>query len=95
MKKKEIPQSAKPYDADAAITRGMIAGIPRDCERVSEDVSDILRKCGVIAVKGKLSEAQVGLVKRMQRFADLALAELQSLRETAELLAEHGEASGK
>ena len=74
-----------------AQTCGSIAGIPLVCSRAQNELADIVARCGKSLTSGVLSEAQCGIVKRMQRQADSALAEVNSIRATADLLAVHGE----
>ena len=74
-----------------AATCGSIAGIPAACARAQTELVDVKLRCGKSLASGVLSESQAGLVKRMERQADSALAELKSIRETADLLAVHGE----
>lgn len=96
-RKKQPPASELPItdgETDAAITRGMIAALSGDCARASGAISEIVRRCGVIAKRGKLSEAQSGLVKRMERNSEESLGIVRSIREAAELLAVHGEING-
>jgi hypothetical protein len=73
-----------------AQTCGSIAGIPLACSRAQNDLADIVARCGKALTSGVLNEAQGEIVKRMQRQADSALAEVDSIRETADLLAVHG-----
>jgi len=74
-----------------AQTCGSIAGIPLACSRAQNELADIVARCGKALASGVLSEAQRGIAKRMQRQADSALADVNSIRATADLLAVHGE----
>jgi hypothetical protein len=73
-----------------AQTCGSIAGIPLACSRAQNDLADIVARCGKALASGVLNEAQGGIVKRMQRQADAALAEVNSIRAAADLLSVHG-----
>lgn len=86
-------KAAPPPSPRMAVTQacGSIAGIPLACSRAQNELADIVARCGKSLASGVLNEAQCGIVKRMQRQADAALAEVTSTRETADLLAVHGE----
>lgn len=96
-KTKEAPKKKKAKAAPttprmaASQTCGSISGIPLACSRAQNELADIVARCGKALASGVLGEAQGGIVKRMQRQADAALAEVTSIRRTADLLAVHGE----
>lgn len=91
--KKKKEKAAPPPSPRIAVaqTCGSIAGIPLACARAQNELAAIAARCGKSLASGALSEAQCGIVKRMQRQVDSALADVTSVREAADLLSVHGE----